>query len=150
MKELTSILVTFSPDENQTLTPIFFFCFLGKFNSCFITSYSIQGGFREASGRLGRLKVYETISWFFIILDLLEQEVCKVFFAYRAANRLHFTTKIPKRASMSSGLTVLREQGEEPCNQLPSMQMQIKTTDAGHIQKAELNHCSSLEMWFNS
>lgn len=50
---------------------------------------------------------------------------------------------------MSSGLTALREQREEPCNQLPSVQMQIKTqTYITH--KRKLKHCSSLETWFNS
>lgn len=35
--------------KSNTFTPIFFFCLLGKFDSCFFTSYGIQGGFREAA-----------------------------------------------------------------------------------------------------
>lgn len=91
------------------------------------------------------MKVYKTITCFSVILDLLEQEIYMGFFAYRAASRLHFTARISKKASVGSGLTVLREKREEPCNQLPSMQIQIKTTDVGHTQKAQLNPYSSLE-----
>lgn len=91
MKECTNILlVTFSPDENQTLTPIFFFSFLGKLDSCLLHLYRIQGGFREASGRLSRLKVYKIISWFSIILDILEQKVCKVFFCLHSCKQTTF------------------------------------------------------------
>lgn len=84
IEELTNIfLVSFCLDKNQTLTQLFVFCLPGKFGSCYITSYRLQGG-------CSRLEAYKTISWFSIILDFLVQEICKVFFSLQSCKQPTF------------------------------------------------------------